>query len=120
MSVKPTKLDYQRLVQEDLDWLSKQLQTLESNHIAQVLAASIDHEYPPQVNAEIEGWDHDWIDIRWSWEGKGFGQLLIQKTAEGVIADSETLPKDMVARIMAAVAETLRIKDYSKSDEEEE
>lgn len=120
MSGKLTKLGYQRLVQEDLDWLSKQPHTLESDHIAQVLAASIEHEYPPQVSAEIEGWDHDWIDIRWSWEGKGFGQLLIQKTKEGVIADSETLPKEMVKRIMAAVAESLRLRDYSRRDEEEE
>ena len=124
MADKLTKLGYQRLIQENLNWLSKQPNTLECRHIAEVLAASVDHEYPPQVNAEIKGWDNDWIDIRWSWEGEGFGQLLIQKTKEGVIVDSETLPKEMVARIMAAVAETLQIKDYSKRhldvDDEEE
>lgn len=119
MASKVNRLTYEKMVQEDIEWLDKQPKTLERDHIRLILQHSVDHEYPPKIIANIEYWDSDWIEVNWVWEGKGFGQINIHKTAAGVITDTEYMSRESVRQIMAAVVDSLRFKDEEEDTSEQ-
>lgn len=46
MTTKLTRSGYEAIVKGDLSWLLRQPRSLERDHIAEVVKASVDHEYP--------------------------------------------------------------------------
>lgn len=50
MGTKMNKKSYQKLIDENLEWLNKQPKTLERMHIADIVKESIDFYYPKQVD----------------------------------------------------------------------
>ena len=50
MGTKMNKESYQKLIDEDLEWLNKQPRTLERIHIADIVKESIDFYYPKQAD----------------------------------------------------------------------
>lgn len=44
--MKLNREGYEALIEGDLSWLMRQPRTLERDHVAEVLKASVDHEYP--------------------------------------------------------------------------
>lgn len=54
MSMKLNRAAYQQLVDEDLEWLSKQPRTLEREHVIQIVRQSVDREYPEHDPAELD------------------------------------------------------------------
>lgn len=56
MSMKLSKPAYEELIAGDLEWLLKQPDTLERNHIEQIVKASIDYEYlrPSSLRDKVE------------------------------------------------------------------
>jgi len=56
MGTKMNKESYQKLIDEDLEWLNQQPRTLERMHIADIVKESIDFHYPKPVdNLPISG-----------------------------------------------------------------
>lgn len=51
---KLTKEYYQKLIDEDIDWLLKQPQSLERDHIRTILVWSVDALYPPTLAERLK------------------------------------------------------------------
>lgn len=56
--MKVTREEYVLLIRENIDWLDRQPEALEKDHIRRVMVWSIDQLYPP-VGEQAE---HDWDD----------------------------------------------------------
>ena len=47
MIMRMSRIAYEAVVKEDIEWLLKQPLTLEREHIIMIVRASVEHEYPP-------------------------------------------------------------------------
>jgi len=50
MPIKLNKQAYQKLIEEDLDWLQKQPRSLERDHITAIVEHSVQWYYPEEPN----------------------------------------------------------------------
>ncbi len=62
MSMKLNRSAYELLITENLEWLYKQPRSLERDHIAEVLKASPDREYPAPEQK-------DWCSYGYEFDG---------------------------------------------------
>jgi len=64
MGTKINKAAYKELIEEDLEWLAKQPDTLERSHIEQIIECSINLYYPDKVNITLGSISVSDFDIR--------------------------------------------------------